>query len=306
MPATASTVNQTLTNYAQGFSQDSASALADFIAPRVSTGTASGQYKEFSDKNAFQVYETSRAIGGARKRIEFDASDKYFNCRPHGLEISIDDHERELAGEGDQLGLEEAKVRTLVSAGVNSHEAGVFAKVKAAKAATGGVGVWSDPTKDPIAEMDAQIQAIAVATGVMPNRMVIGLGAWQVLRNHAKVIARQPGAVLIGTTTAQVSAMLLNPNIEIRVGLLSKDTVKFGKAKNAVEIVGAEVFIFIGSDNPTPYDPSFAKTFETKSGGVDSVKEYRAESNVSDILAVDWSEDVQVVAPVAGRRITLS
>ena len=296
----------TLTNYAQGHAQDHSSALADFIAPRVPTGTASGQFKKFDDKNAFQTYETERAIGGARKRIEFDAEDAYYNCRPNGLEIAIDDHERELAGEGDQLGLEEAKTRTLVSTGINSHEAKVFASVKAAKAATGGVGVWSNAANDPIAEIDAEIEAIATETGMMPNRIVIGLGAWKVIRNHAKVIERQPGAAVVGATTSMISQMLINPGVEIRVGLLSRDTTKFGKAKDAVNIVGGEVFIFIGSDAPTAYDPSFAKTFETKSGGVDSVKMYRAESNVSDMVAVDWSEDVQVTSGVAGRRITLS
>ena len=54
------------------------------------------------------------------------------------------------------------------------------------------------------------------------------------------------------------------------------------------------------------YDPSFAKTFSIGSNSVESVREYRAESNRSDILAVDWSEDVQVVSAACARRITLS
>lgn len=87
---------------------------------------------------------------------------------------------------------------------------------------------------------------------------------------------------------------------------MTQDTVKFGKAKNAKNIVGGEVFTFFASDNPTTFDPSFAKTFETKSGGVDSVKQYREEKSASDVYAVDWSEDVQVVSTISGSRITLS
>lgn len=68
MPASAATVNRTLTNYTQGFAQDASSKLAEFIAPTVPTGIAHGQYKKFSDKNDFQVYDTSRALGGSRKR----------------------------------------------------------------------------------------------------------------------------------------------------------------------------------------------------------------------------------------------
>lgn len=296
----------TLTNYAQGLAQDKASALAEFIAPTVPVGAASGQFKRFDEKNAFQTYDTSRAIGGPRRRLEFAADDPFYNCQPQALEIAIDDHERALAGETDPLGLEEAKVQTLVSTAVNSHEAKVFSAVKAAKAADATAGVWSDAAKDPIAEIDELIEEIAVATGMLPNRMVFGIGAWRIFRNHAKVIARQPGAQIVGVNYSQAASMFLNPGMDLRVGLLSRDLTKFGKAKDAENIVGGEVFIFYGSNAPTPYDPSFAKTFVTKGGGADSVKMYRAESNVSDMLALDWSEDIQVVAPVTGRRITLS
>jgi hypothetical protein len=305
MPASAATTNRTLTNYAQGFAQDAASALAEFIAPTVPTGIAHGQFKKFSDKNDFQIYDTSRALGGARKRIEFGASDPYFNCAPQGLEAAIDDHERKLAGE-NVLNLQQAKLRTLISSATASHEKKVFDLVKAGKAATGGIGVWSNAANDPVSEIDSQIEAIANAIGRMPNRIVFGLGAWRVFRNHAKVLARQPGAELIGVTNEGAAKMTINPGIEIRVGVLGSDAAKFGAAKSASNIVGAEVFIFFASDAPTQYDPSFAKTFAVDASMVGAVREYRDETSVSDILAMDWTEDIQVVAADAGRRITLS
>lgn len=305
MPASAATINTTLTNYAQGFSQDRTSSLASFIAPVVSTGVAHSQFKRFSDKNAFQEYATDRALGGERTRVEFGADDPFFNCTPQGLEILIDDHERAMAG-NTQSNLEQAKIRTLVDTSHVSHEAKVFAAVKAAKAATGSVGEWSNAAKDPIDEMDAQIEAISNETGMMPNRIVIGLGAWRVLKNHPKVQARQPGADIVTLNESILAGMLLNPSIEVRVGIMSKDSTKFGATKSATNIVGGEVFIFIGTDTPTQFDPSFAKTFSVDASLIGSVKEYRVDRNASDAYAVDWSEDIQVVASVAGRRITLS
>ena len=65
-------INQHLTNYASGLSQDLGKSLADFIAPPVPTGTANGQYKLYNAQNAFQVYNTRRAVGGRAKRIEFE------------------------------------------------------------------------------------------------------------------------------------------------------------------------------------------------------------------------------------------
>jgi hypothetical protein len=282
------------------------SALANFIAPVVPVSGSVGQFKKFDDKNAFQTYDTSRAIGGPRRRIEFAATDPTYDCRPQGLEIPIDDHEEKMAGNADPLAIRQAKTRTLVSTGVQSHEAKVFATVAGAVAAVGGKGVWSNASVDPVVELDEQIQAIAIATGRMPNRMVFGLGAWNIFRNHAKVLARQPGAALIGLTTEQAARMALNPAIDIRIGLLSRDTTKFGAAKNAVNIVGGDVYLFYAEQNPTQYDPSFMKTFMPLGDAIEAVREYRENRNASDMLALDWAEDIQVVSTVLVRRITLS
>lgn len=304
--STTATVNQHLSTYAFGIAQDVSSSLAEFIAPTVPTGGASGQFKKYDEKNAFQIFDTGRGVGGPAKRMEMLATDPFFNCSPQALEIPIDDHERALAGENSSQ-LEEAKIKTVVTAAALSHENKVFAKIAAAVAATGSIGVWSNPANnDPIDDIDSQIEAIAIATGMMPNRIVFGLGAWRIFRKHSKVIARQPGADLIGLNVNQAAGMLLNPGMEIRIGLLSKDTAKIGAAKSATNIVGAEVYIFFNSDSPSIYDPSFAKTFATRAGGVDQVRQYREEGNRSDIYAIDWTEDIQVVSNSLVRRITLS
>ena len=299
-----STYKETLKTYAFGVAQDVKTSLADFIAPRVPVGVANGQFKKFSDKNAFQIYDTQRALGGPATRMAFDGTDGVFNCRANALEVAIDDQERDQAGDAESA-LEEAKTRALVINAALAREAKVLALVKSGVAAASGKGVWSNAEKDPVDEIDEQIEAIATATGLMPNRMVIGLGAWRVLKNHANVVKRLTG-LKSSVGLADFAAMLLNPQIEIRVGVLSKDANKFGKDKSATNIVGGEVFLFTGNDNPTQYDPSFAKTFSIGANSVESVRMYRAENNRSDILAVDWSEDVEVVSAACARRITLS
>ncbi len=296
---------ETLKAYAYGVSQDVGSMIADFIAPRVPVGVSAGYFKKFDDKNAFQIYQTERALGGPATRIEFKATDGTFNCRPQALEVPIDDSERDDAGDAQQS-LEEAKTRTLVVSAATAREHKVMTLVKAGVSAVDGKGVWSDLTVDPVLEIDEQIEAIALATGMMPNAMVLGLGAWRILKNHPKVLARRPGADNSSVDMANFAAMLLNPDMTIKVGVLSRDTTKFGKAKAAVNIVGGELFLFHRNDNPTQYDPGFAKTFSIGSTSVEDVYTYREDKARSDILAVDWSEDVQVVSTEVARRITLS
>lgn len=295
----------TLKSYAFGVAQDLSGSIADFIAPRVSVGIASGFYKKFGDKNAFQVYQTARALGGPATRMQFEADDAQFNCRPNALEAPIDDHDREQAGDSASA-MEEALTRDLVTNATIAREAKVVGLVKSAVTAEAGKGVWSSSSADPIAEIDEAIHDIAVATGMMPNRMVLGLGAWKVLKNHAAVLARRPGAEKATIDLGFFSSQLLNPQMEIKVGLLSMDQAKLGKAKSAVNVVGAEVFVFVGSANPTRYDPSFAKTFSIGGNSVEDVYTYRDDKCRSDILAVDWSEDVQVVSNLCAKRITLS
>lgn len=300
------TYKETLKQYAYGVAQDVKSALADFIAPRVPVGVGTGMFKKFDDKNAFQRYDTARAVGGPATRIEFASTDGNFNCEANALEVPIDDQEREKAGDA-QSALEEAKTRTLVVNASLAREKRVFDLVKANVAAAASKGVWSsDANAQPIDEIDEQIEAIATLTGLMPNRMVIGLGAWRVLKNHANVIARLNGSPDKSVSLDAFAGMLLNPQIEIRVGIMSIDANKMGKAASKSNVVGSEIFLFHGSDNPTQYDPGFAKTFSVGANSVEAVRLYREERNRSDILAVDWSEDVQVVSAICAKRITVS
>jgi len=298
-------INPTLTTYAQGVSQDLAGDISDFIAPYVVVGASAGRFKQFDDKNSFLAYaETRRGIGGTATRLKFEATDGTYDCEPNALEIPIDDTERSRAGEWQDR-LERSKSRSLITTARVSRADRVMTIIKAAITAVVGKGVWSNAANDPIAELNEQILAIAIACGMMPNRLALGLGAWATLRDHPKVIERQPGAELIGLTVEQLAKMLLNPAMEIKIGTLSKTTA-WGKANSKSNIVGDEAFMFIGSASPSEYDPSAVKTFTTQEGSVTAVRVYRDEAARSDILAVDWSEQIQVTSSIGIKRITIT
>lgn len=305
MPSARSTAsyNPTLTNYAQGLSQELTSALANFMMPRVQVPSGSGQFKKFNDKLAFQTYETARALGGTVTRIHFDATDPTYNTKPHGLEIALDDEEREKAGAAHEGALERNKVSTLVQNASLSREKRIIDLIKANVPAVAGLGDWMDENIDPVAQIDKLVIQINNTIGRMPNRIAWGLNAWAQFRNHKKVRERQPGAAVIGLTHEQANTMFLRP-LQHQVGTLVFDQTKFGRTKNNKQIIGDDVFIFYASDAPDQFDPSFAKCFTTGRGSVDSVMQYRDESSVSDVYRVMWGEDPQIVSTSAVRRIT--
>jgi hypothetical protein len=227
---TQSAINVTLTTYAQGVAQDLTSAIANFIAPIVRVGSPVGQFKKFNEKDAFQIYQTGRGYGGAANRIAFGATDGTLNCLPQALEIAIDDAERSPGA--DPVQMEQAKVRTLISATTISHEKKVLDLIKSGKAATGGIGNWTAADADPVAEIDAMIESIATKTGMMPNRILFGLGALRIIRNNPKVLAKFPGAAQVGVTMDQLLGLFLNPQMQGKVAVLSGDTTKTGATAN--------------------------------------------------------------------------
>ena len=302
-------INQTLTNYASGVLNDLQSATADFLAPPVTVPATIGQYKAYDNKNAFQVHETARGVGGPARRIFMDVSEPTFNCMPQALEITIDDSERDAAGTINPLDLEQAKVKTLVQSSVVSHERHVITTAATLTADTttvgGGVmGKWGLAAVDPVVQLDYIIEGIAKSTGNLPNAILMGMTAWRRFRNNAKVIEKQPGAALIGLNSGQASAMLINPGAEIRISTMAYDTTKEGKTRNQAFVNGDDVYVFIRSASPTIYDPSAMKTFVGGRGGVTAVREYRDESSRSDIYAVDWSRDVKITSTICIERIT--
>ena len=300
------TSNALLMTMAQGLEQDQRSALAEFLMPSVPVNCTIGHFKKYDDKNLYQAVDASRAVGGARKRLEFDASDPTFNCKPQALEMGIGDEERAAAGSEDPLKLEQNTVKCLINSAVLSHEDKVLTAVKAGVTAVADRGGWSNNDVDPIDQIDEQINAIAAATGIMPNRIVMGLGAWYMLRKHPKVKGRVVYVKTAGFTSQDFAACLLNPAIELRIGILIKDSKKFPATKSASNIVGDECFIFYNQTSPSTYDASFAKTFRYNGSGVEAVKMYRDEKCVSDIVALDWSVDVQVVASGMCRRLSIT
>lgn len=47
-------------------------------------------------------------------------------------------------------------------------------------------------------------------------------------------------------------------------------------------------------------------TFRTRRGGVDVVRTYREESSRSDVLAVDWTEDIKLTSAISTKRISVT
>lgn len=292
-------INQGLTNYAFQIMPDFASIMADakFLAPRVVTGAATGNFAKFDDKAAFMAYDASRSMGGARTRIKFAGENATYACKAKALEVGLDDNEVLLAA-GNRGLIEKAKVNTLISTFANSAFKRVFdvAVTSGNFTATtvSGAGQWS-AAADPLRKIDDEINAFYVRTGMLPNRMGLDFASWIKLRNHPEVIKRQPGAANIGVTSQQVSAMLSAP-IELRLFTAAVEASFGANAASKTAVAANTALMFYAQDGATVYDPSAIKVFTPSEGAFDGVRSYREDQTNSDVFYIEAMEAITSIS----------
>jgi hypothetical protein len=306
------TVNPFLTNYAQGLSNDlmGAMELIRALCPTVQVSGAAGQFKSFNDRNSFTAYTTARALGGEAKRILFEASDGSFNCKPQALEVTVDQHERELAGGQEnvlgQQRLDQAKVRALLNSTALSHADKIVQFVLDNTTPVADRGNWSNADIDPIDQLDEQLDALTLDVGSAQFiNLVLSTSAWRALRNHAKVKARCSGVQIGGITREQLQGLLMIP-VNVVIGHLAKTSNKEGQSTvTKTRVVGSNAILTYSLPSPTEYDPSAFKVFTTGSGNIEAVRTYQDGPRV-DVHAVDWSEDIKKTSALAVKRLAIT
>jgi hypothetical protein len=296
-PANISTLNQ----FAKGLFQETSSPLADFLAPVVQTGAASFSVIDYAKRSGFQVPSAKRAIGGDSTAVMTDGERVSISLSPYALHDIIDNHELDLAttGEGSRI-LREARIRNLVSQAGNSRLNETLTVMRAGVSAS--AEVWGSGD-DPVADIDAYMETIANATGMLPNRVVFNLGAWSIFKNHAKTIARYPGSAKVNPNISDVGSLFLNPNTQCLVSTSVKDTpmnVTTSKSKALL----TEVWVYFAEENSNQFDSSAFKTFRVSLnpfGGVRiSMKDF------GEKVITEWTEAAYVNTAAAAARLTIT
>lgn len=297
--------NVQATNFAHGIAPDFTSALAEIMAPQCVQPAAMGQYIKFDDDEAFRYIETRRALGGDMAMIDFPSSSPHFNCVPHALGIGTDVFEKERVGDGAGLTmLRESKIRTLVSRNAISREQRVYAAYAAGTTAEVGMGTWTDKDADPIDELNTIVVGVARNTGNAKIHLVVALDVLQQLGKHPKVLARFPGAQMINVTGDILAKLLIIP-VTVHVGMMPIAFEKTGKAANKQFVGTGKVYALISQANPSPFDPSAAKTFTTTLGQVEGVG-FVEKPPFAEVNFMSWSEQILLTGTQCVKRIDAS
>lgn len=305
-------INQPLTAFAIGYMNDAAVtemlSLSERLAPSVRVPASQGSYKIFNEKNGMVVYDTSRPLGGDVRRIDFGATDGTFNCKPHGLEVTVDVEEVNQAGPSNAVAqqlLDTGKIKAVLNAAVLAHTKAVV-DLAAAVSAESSIGVWSGADVDPIDQIDSVLDSISKAVGsTMFLKVTMDLTSWRTLRSHPKVKARTTGVQVAGISIEQLRGMFAIP-CEPAVHAISYDTTKEGQTASKSRLGASSVFVHYAVPNPTVYDVSGFKVFTVGDRMVQDVRTWEAQNGLYRAHQVLWSRDIKQTSTLAFKRIAIS
>jgi len=290
-----------LNQFAKGLFQDTSSPVADFLAPVVPTGAAEFSIIDYGQRSGFQTPDARRAIGGDSSAVVTDGERINVSLQPYALHDMIDNHEldRATTGEGSRI-LREARVRNLVSQAGNSRLNETLTTLRAGVSAA--AQTWGSST-DVISAIDEKMKEIADSIGLLPNRVVFNLGAWEAFKNSPSVIDRYPGSVTAAPQIGGIGSLFLNPDTQCMMSTSVFDS-KIRQTSAKANALTSDVWIYYSSDSVDMFDPSAFKTFRVRNnpfGGVRVV-----QKDFGEKVITEWTEAAFVNNAAAAARLNVT
>ncbi|MBV33263.1 MAG: hypothetical protein CMK36_07470 [Porticoccaceae bacterium] len=290
-----------LNQFAKGLFQDTSSPVADFLAPVVPTGAAEFSIIDYGQRSGFQTPDARRAIGGDSSAVVTDGERINVSLQPYALHDMIDNHEldRATTGEGSRI-LREARVRNLVSQAGNSRLNETLTTLRAGVSAA--AQTWGSST-DVISAIDEKMKEIADSIGLLPNRVVFNLGAWEAFKNSPSVIDRYPGSVTAAPQIGGIGSLFLNPDTQCMMSTSVFDS-KIRQTSAKANALTSDVWIYYSSESVDMFDPSAFKTFRVRNnpfGGVRVV-----QKDFGEKVITEWTEAAFVNNAAAAARLNVT
>lgn len=285
--------SQPLTEYLAGWRDaENLEATLDYVAPRVPVGRRF-EWKKAENAEAFlSEVDDERAIGAGFKRVEYKGSSQLGKTRNRGLTYRLDRDEAAVAGA-------EERIVTLLTQRIRRNQ------LRRAITALAGLAnntnkTWSSGTPSPDEDMRAAVSAAQLASGVYPNRGLIGLTAWNA-RASAYATSDKAGAFAgLAKTPQEVGGMIGLDDLRIdRSVYQSSSTAK-------ARIMPTSVIFFYARELIDQDDPTHVKRFVTPAGDGD-LRVYREEIGAKFIdLTVEHYDEIVATSTVGAEKLTIS
>lgn len=193
-------VDRPLTNFSVAHFQDTSEFVGHRFFPSIPVNFASDEYDFYPSGYFNRIHNTKRAEEGVANSIGYKVTKKNYSCGEDALRTFISDRKRancdsqrkldqeatELVTRAILLGKEQEFVDTFLQPGQwTTNWTGVTGTPAANQFLK-----WSDTASDPVKDMgNLQVEMIRVGKR-KPNKMLITLDVWNILRNHPDILER--------------------------------------------------------------------------------------------------------------------
>jgi len=249
----AANFSEALTQFTVGYRDpENLLAAVDYIAPPVPVSRKFEWKKGDASAHFLTELDDERAIGAGFKRVEYAGSSQLGKTVNRGLTFTIDtDEEGAVVNEEAIVGMIQQRI-------IRNKYRRAMAALAALSAGSGAV--FSASTQ-PDELIKAALATAQEATGVYPNRGLMGLVAWN-YRSAGYAAQDKAGAFAgLAKKPSDVAGDLMLDDLRIDKSLYQSSTS--GKTR----IVGSNFFGFLARDGLTKDDPSHLKQFYTPAGG---------------------------------------
>jgi len=259
-------INPLLTNFQIGYRNKREGYTADFVFPNLMTGgKITGTYIDWDKGNNFQVLNTKRADKSPAALIDFENGTGSFATREYAARHGFSKRTERSALNPVKLPTKAAQVvaDTLLLDKQRLSDALITTGNISQNTTLSGTAQWNDPASNPVDDIVTAIKTIEKATGVKPNRMVVGGEVWwDGLQNNAEVVAR------VQSTTNLAGIQFITPallgqvfGLDLRVASAVYNTAKEGQTASLDYSFGKKALIFFSDPSADDSTPTFGLTF---------------------------------------------
>ncbi len=187
-------IDPVLTTVALGFQVPE--FIGDILSPRVSVSISGGQVIQFG-KEHFQSYNLKRAPGSAFNRLSLGYSGVPFALKQDAISVPVPrENLRDAAVmPGVDLGSRATRLgMRVILQSLEVERAALYLNASnyggSNKVALTGAGKWSDPTSNPVTQIEGYKEQIRSQCGMYPNVLALSAVAFKALRTNPQVVAR--------------------------------------------------------------------------------------------------------------------
>jgi hypothetical protein len=315
-------VSVPLTNISIAYMQAATGFVADRVFPNIPVSKQANRYTRYdrSDfwRNQFQKRAPSTESAGGGWKIDNTAN--YF-ADVWALHKDIDDDTR--ANQDEQIDMDrdatiwltqQALISREVTWAANNFTTGIWGTdITGAASAPSASQVlqWNDAASDPIVDITKKSDVVHLASGIRPNKLVLGRQVWSVLKDHSDTLDRVKytgGNNTPAIVTRQAFASMCElDSIEVMDGIqvTSPENPSYETSMTTAWIAGKNALLVYANPTPSLLTPSGGYTFSWTGRVAASqqgtrISRLRIDQIKSDRVEGEMAYDQKVIAKDCG------